>query len=218
VNSYTHDERGISTEDPALTARLQEKLQRKGAALAAEVASMSAVLSTGPADARTVLFTWGSCTDPCIEVAEVLGLRVVQPVVLWPFPADAIRAALKGADHVVAVEQNATAQLARLAGAEGIAVPGRILKYDGRPFSLEELEARVREEHLVPRLRELFDPARPQGGTAGAGLGRAAPGTGGPCHRHRLPCQDGRLPGRELLLRHPRAGDAGGHRDRPCQP
>jgi 2-oxoglutarate ferredoxin oxidoreductase subunit alpha len=45
----------------------------------------------------------------------------------------------------VAVEQNVTAQLARLAAAEGIAVHGRILKYDGRPFAVEELEARVRE-------------------------------------------------------------------------
>ena len=145
VNSYTHDERGISTEDPALTARLQEKLQRKGAALAAEVATMQTVLSTGPADARTVLLTWGSCTDPCIEVAGMRGLRVVQPVVLWPFPAEALRAALSGSGRVVAVEQNVTAQLARLATAEGIAVHGRILKYDGRPFSLEDLEERVRE-------------------------------------------------------------------------
>jgi 2-oxoglutarate ferredoxin oxidoreductase subunit alpha len=145
VNSYTHDERGISTEDPVLTARLQEKLQRKGAALAAEVGKMQTVLSTGPADARTVLLTWGSCTDPCIEVAGEHGLRVVQPVVLWPFPAEALRAALSGADRVVAVEQNVTAQLARLAATEGIAVHGRILKYDGRPFSLDDLEARVRE-------------------------------------------------------------------------
>ncbi|MDD1660090.1 MAG: 2-oxoacid:acceptor oxidoreductase subunit alpha [Methanomicrobiales archaeon] len=145
VNSYTHDELGISTEDPLLTVRLQEKLQRKGAALAAEVGRLQPVLSTGPADARTVLLTWGSCTDPCIEVAGEHGLRVVQPVVLWPFPAEALRAALSGADRVVAVEQNTTAQLARLAAAEGIAVHGRILKYDGRPFSLEDLEARVRE-------------------------------------------------------------------------
>ena len=145
VNSYTHDGRGISTEDPVVTARLQEKLLRKGAALAAEVAGLPTVLSTGPADARTVLLTWGSCTDPCIEVAGQYGLRVVQPVVLWPFPADALRAALSGADRVVAVEQNSTAQLARLAAAEGIRVHDRILKYDGRPFSLEDLEARVRE-------------------------------------------------------------------------
>ena len=145
VNSYTHDERGISTEDPVLSARLQEKLQRKGAALAAEVGRLQPVLSSGPPDARTVLLTWGSSTDPCIEVAGLHGLRVVQPVVLWPFPAESLRAALSGADRVVAVEQNVTAQLARLAAAEGIAVHGRILKYDGRPFALEELEARVQE-------------------------------------------------------------------------
>ena len=145
VNSYTHDEQGISTEDPVPTARLQEKLLRKGAALASEVAGLPAVLSTGPADARTILLTWGSCTDPCIEVAEGHGLRVVQPVVLWPFPGDALRSALSGADRVVAVEQNTTGQLARLAAAEGIRVHDRILKYDGRPFSLEDLEARVQE-------------------------------------------------------------------------
>ncbi|MDD1652087.1 MAG: 2-oxoacid:acceptor oxidoreductase subunit alpha [Methanomicrobiales archaeon] len=145
VNSYTHDERGISTEDPVLTARLQEKLLRKATALAKEVAGLPAVLSTGPADARTVLLTWGSCTDACTEVAGPHGIRVVQPVILWPFPADALRSALSAADRVVAVEQNTTGQLARLAAAEGIRVHDRILKYDGRPFSLEDLEARVRE-------------------------------------------------------------------------
>jgi 2-oxoglutarate ferredoxin oxidoreductase subunit alpha len=91
-----------------------------------------------------VLLTWGSCTDVCIEVAGARGLRVVQPVVLWPFPTGALRSALSGADRVVAVEQNITGQLARLAGAEGIRVHDRILKYDGRPFSLEDLEERVR--------------------------------------------------------------------------
>jgi 2-oxoglutarate ferredoxin oxidoreductase subunit alpha len=81
-------------------------------------------------------------------VGEALGLRVVQPVVLWPFPAAQVREALRGATRVVAVETNATAQLAALAARFGITATDTILKYDGRSFGLEELTARV--QAVVP--------------------------------------------------------------------
>ncbi|MDD1669499.1 MAG: pyruvate ferredoxin oxidoreductase, partial [Methanomicrobiales archaeon] len=73
------------------------------------------------------------------------GLRVVQPVVLNPFPAQKVRDALAGARRIITVEQNATGQLERLLALQSVRSDGRILKYDGRPFALDELETRVRE-------------------------------------------------------------------------
>jgi 2-oxoglutarate ferredoxin oxidoreductase subunit alpha len=70
---------------------------------------------------------------------------VVQPVVLNPFPGERVRRALEGARRIIAVEENATGQLERLIAGQPIRVDGRIRKYDGRPFALDELEARVRE-------------------------------------------------------------------------
>jgi 2-oxoglutarate ferredoxin oxidoreductase subunit alpha len=48
---------------------------------------------------------------------------------------------VQGVERLIAVECNATGQLASLAGFFGIDVQDRILKYDGRPFSLEDLLA-----------------------------------------------------------------------------
>jgi len=43
------------------------------------------------------------------------------------------------------VENNATGQLARLIKNHGFCADAMILKYDGRPFALEELETGVKE-------------------------------------------------------------------------
>ena len=57
---------------------------------------------------------------------------------LWPFPAEAVTAALESARQVVAVEVNATAQLATLIRSQtGRQMDGMILKYDGRAFTPE---------------------------------------------------------------------------------
>jgi 2-oxoglutarate ferredoxin oxidoreductase subunit alpha len=52
---------------------------------------------------------------------------------------------MAGAGEVVCVENNATGQAARLLREHGFD-PGRsILKYDGRPFAVDELTARLEE-------------------------------------------------------------------------
>jgi 2-oxoglutarate ferredoxin oxidoreductase subunit alpha len=65
-------------------------------------------------------------------------------VVLEPFPKSLLEAALAGATRVIAVEENATAQLAGLAHENGIRVHDTVLRYDGRPFTPEDLALRLR--------------------------------------------------------------------------
>ena len=63
---------------------------------------------------------------------------------LWPFPVDAVNEALKRAHRVVAVEVNATAQLATLIRAQsGRAVDDTLLRYDGRSFTPEYILDRL---------------------------------------------------------------------------
>ena len=100
---------------------------------------------SGPYGSPTALLCWGSTKGVCNEVASQLGLRVVQPVVLAPFPMTALSAALEGVKTVICVEENATAQLATLAGMHGITIHKKVLRYDGRPFTYESLLARVKE-------------------------------------------------------------------------
>ena len=144
MNSHAHDEAGITTEEPDLTKAMADKRWRKMEGLAAEVDTMKPVIVLGNPDAKISLLCWGSNKGVCEEVAETLTLRVVQPIVLSPFPERQFREALGGVTRLVAVELNETGQLARLVRQYGFPVHDHILKYDGRPFSVEELEEEVR--------------------------------------------------------------------------
>ncbi|MBP2146014.1 2-oxoglutarate ferredoxin oxidoreductase subunit alpha [Methanofollis sp. W23] len=144
VNSYAHDERGITTEDRATVARMAEKRNEKEKAMAEVLRSYPSVMTAGDPAAGTVLLCWGSTAGVCTEAAKDLGLRVVRPVVLSPFPVEQFSAAIGGAEQVVAVEENLDGHLARLVRAEGYRVNAVIGKYDGRPFFLEDLERQLK--------------------------------------------------------------------------
>lgn len=145
VNSYHHDERGITTEDPELVAWLNEKHMRKEVSMLEEIETLSPVATAGDRAAETALLCWGSNIGICTEVAEEAGLQVIQPLVLSPFPVQQFIDALQNVTKLVAVEDNLTGQLTRLVEGLGFCVDDAILRYDGRPFSLEELRARVEE-------------------------------------------------------------------------
>lgn len=145
VNSYEHDEAGISTEDPAVTVKMQDKRLRKERYLALDLEYYECVRIYGDKSSSTALLCWGSNKGVCIEVANMFSLKVIQPAVLSPFPLKALRRALEGVNRVIAVENNATGQLVKLVGAYGFSVNTSILKYDGRNFGLEELAERVRK-------------------------------------------------------------------------
>ena len=86
MNSYAHDEDGITTEDASLVTLMTEKRRKKEAKLKEEMSRYPCVSVRGRSDASTALLCWGSVRNACDEVAARLGLGVIQPVVLWPFP------------------------------------------------------------------------------------------------------------------------------------
>jgi 2-oxoglutarate ferredoxin oxidoreductase subunit alpha len=145
VNSYFHDEAGITTEEGPVVAMMNGKRSRKWKELGAELDRYAPVHVSGTAGAPATLLCWGSTRGVCTEVAGALGLRVVQPVVLSPFPEDQVKKALENPGRIICVEENMTGQLADLARQHGIIADAKILKYDGRPFTREELEGKIRE-------------------------------------------------------------------------
>lgn len=145
TNSYAHDEEGITTEDAALVARMADKRKRKENALREELAHLPCVSTGGNRDAPVALLCWGSVGNACSEVAAELGLRVIRPLVLSPFPDRQFADACTGLERMIAVEENATGQLVSLIKEHGGKVDNMILKYDGRPFTPEELKLRVQE-------------------------------------------------------------------------
>lgn len=149
VASYEHDQTGISTEEPELIAAMIDKRLRKRNTLITEMKlaknKKRIVNVYGKKNSKTVLITWGSTKGAVVEVAEKLSLKVVQPLFLEPLPDWQIKKELVGAKMVIDIEVNATAQLATLLKQHGIKVNKKILKYDGRPFAVDELESLVKK-------------------------------------------------------------------------
>jgi len=139
TDSYMHDQQGITSEDAGLTREMSEKRRRKGQSLAREMEEYETVKVYGQTSSKTALLCWGSNKGVCVEAAERLGLRAVQVLALSPFPEKRLIEALQGVEKLLAVECNSAGQLADLAACYGIKVDDRILKYDGRPFSREDL-------------------------------------------------------------------------------
>ncbi|MFH0826790.1 MAG: 2-oxoacid:acceptor oxidoreductase subunit alpha [Candidatus Omnitrophota bacterium] len=144
VNSYEHDELGFTTEDPKLTTLMQEKRLRKEKFLAKDLESMKTVNVYEGKKTETALLCWGSTKGVCVEVAQELGCKVIQPIVLNPFPVRQFQEALKGVKRIICVENNATGQLLRLIKGHGFNVNATIFKYDGRPFSIDELKEKIK--------------------------------------------------------------------------
>jgi len=153
--SYEHDEFGISTEDGKLITAMIDKRLRKRNTLITEMSRPKSgslergkrrtVNVYGKKNSKTVLITWGSTKGAVVEVAEKLGLKVIQPLYLEPLPDWQIKKELAGAKMVIDVEVNATAQLATLLKQYGVEVDKKVLKYDGRPFAVDELEEKIKK-------------------------------------------------------------------------
>lgn len=141
-----HREDGHITEEPEIASAMVAKRLRKLAAASSEIRPP---FHYGPAEAEITFVSWGSTFGPLYEAitrlnAEGRSANLVHFVDLWPFPIEAAKGALSGAQRLIAVEGNATAQFASLLYAQtGIRVDAKILKYDGRGFTPEYILARV---------------------------------------------------------------------------
>ncbi|MDD5669116.1 MAG: pyruvate ferredoxin oxidoreductase, partial [Candidatus Omnitrophica bacterium] len=143
VNSYEHDEYGITTEDPSITMVMQHKRLRKEKLILHELEDFEPVGVYGNRDADTALICWGSNKGVCCEVGEALGIKIIQPRVLAPFPAQELLKICSGVTKCICVENNALGQLARMCRCSGIRIDDAVLRYDGRPFSIEELTGEI---------------------------------------------------------------------------
>jgi 2-oxoglutarate ferredoxin oxidoreductase subunit alpha len=147
-----HDERGnlisdVSTHPPT-RRRMVDKRARKLAALARELPPPAL---EGPPDADVTLVGWGSTHGVLREARRLLAERGVpanqlQVRYLVPFQQAEVAAILSGARRTLVVENSASGQFARHLRAEtGHDADGRILKYDGEPFTPAEVAGAVED-------------------------------------------------------------------------
>ncbi len=153
ITGLEHDEYGHPNYEPAMHRRMSEKRRRKLEALQREVEAdpRAWVARFGPEGARIGLLGWGSTYGAAREaaaLAEQMGIAVqgLWVKMLSPLPTRTVEAFVRGLDVVIVPEVNASGQLARYLEANGIR--GRIVplvKYEGLPFSADEILARIVE-------------------------------------------------------------------------
>ncbi len=139
VDSDEHDEEGRITEELRIRTSMVDKRLRKLKSM--EPDSIPPTL-IGSEDSRYLVVGWGSTLGVVKESLDILKprdlafLHFSQVYPLWPKAGDII----KRFDKRIIIENNATAQFGRLIRQQtGIEFQGRILKYDGLPFMLEEV-------------------------------------------------------------------------------
>lgn len=144
ADSDEHGPEGHITELAETRVKMTGKrLHLKLAGLAKEVLQPT-VVNPG---AKTMLCGFGSTLGVMRETcAAAKDAGFVHFSQVWPFPAAAFLTAVKGAERVLNLENNASGQLARLIrGETGFQTAGAILKYDGRPFTLDEVLAALQK-------------------------------------------------------------------------
>lgn len=143
-NSYEHDELGITTEDPDMTAKMHDKRHRKTENCIEYMKNLKTVNVYG--DSGPLIFTWGSTTMSVLEALNYgeIDATVIQPIYLRPFPTWEIE---RYKDQpVVTVELNKTGQFTQLIKEKaGITVKKLINQYNARPFDPIELSAKLKE-------------------------------------------------------------------------
>ena len=143
ANSYEHDEFGITVEDEKSVEKMQNKRLRKFKEMRKEVDKLEAINVYGNKNSKKAIIAWGSTKGPAKEAAEKLGMRMIQPVILEPFPVKQMKHALEGVEKIALVETNSLAQLGKLLSCFGIKADKEILKYNARPFLPEVIEEKL---------------------------------------------------------------------------
>ena len=139
ANGNEHDEYGDITEDEELSRIMQEKRAIRKLETIKKSAKLPKLV--GDENARYLVIGWGSTFHVIREALERLNTDDVAFLHFsWVYPLrEDIREMLDG-KVTIDIESNVTGQFAQLLKRElGVEVNYKILKYDGRPFSVEEI-------------------------------------------------------------------------------
>lgn len=140
-----HNELGHVTEEPMMRTRMHEKRMRKLETADREIQEEERVNFFGDEDAPMTIVSWGSPKGAILEAMEMLrkdGFRMnfLQVRIPHPLPKKYIGRILGNASKKIAVEGNYSGQLAGIIREEtGILMDYFILKWNGRPMSVEEV-------------------------------------------------------------------------------
>jgi 2-oxoglutarate ferredoxin oxidoreductase subunit alpha len=145
VDSDEHDEYGYITEDFDMRTTMHEKRLSKKERVLQDYFEPKYV---GPEKYKNLIISWGSTFGVVKEYVDSMeredtGLLSIKQ--LYPLSPD-IKGYFDKAEKIIVIENNASGQLANLLKLElDVHVDKKILKYNGQPFSIEDVESRLKE-------------------------------------------------------------------------
>lgn len=103
----------------------------------------------GDKKAKTTIICWGNNFETVKEAIERLNskkLNLLALKYLWPFPAQEVQKLLASSKKLILIENNYTGQLGQLITQKtGIEIKDKILRYDGLPFTVEEVYTELKK-------------------------------------------------------------------------
>lgn len=149
-----HDEESILISDmftaPPIRRKIMEKRMKKVDNMLKELPAPQ-LEGAGGKDADVTLVSWGSTWGVVSEAVEILNAQGVKTNQLnikyiYPFHTKEVSDILSKAKKKISVEVNFTSQMARLIKMEtGISMDHHINKYDGEPYTPQEIAQRVKD-------------------------------------------------------------------------
>ncbi len=146
-----HDEYGHITEASDIRIKMMRKRMRKIELAGQVIPDSKKATLHGPSSAPVILVGWGSSKGAILDGMEDLKTDGIETNFLQvryvnPFPTDFVQQALSQARRKIAIENNYSAQMAGLIREKtGIAMDNTIVKFDGRPFSQNEIYEGVKD-------------------------------------------------------------------------
>lgn len=139
LDSDEHDQAGYITEDFGTRVKMVNKRLKKGELLKNEILEPEFY---GDKDYRKLVVAWGSTYHPikeALQLKEEQGIGFLYYKQVYPL-SDTIKAYWEKAKEVIVIENNATGQFEKLIKREyGLSADKHIRKYNGLPFSVEEI-------------------------------------------------------------------------------
>jgi len=145
VDSDEHDEEGHLTEKLDIRDKMVEKRLNKLNLIQKDVVAPELI---GSKDSKNLIIGWGSTYGPMVEALENLNRDNISFLYFKQvYPLDgSVSEYLNQADNTVIFENNAQGQFADLIKLKtGFNIDKKVLKYNGMPFSVEEVEKHLKE-------------------------------------------------------------------------
>jgi 2-oxoglutarate ferredoxin oxidoreductase subunit alpha len=147
ADSDEHTEAGHITESGAVRNQMMRKRMQKLEGLRQEIGPPE-IYPAG--EAEVILLGWGSTRGAIKEAVDMLNknganAQMIHYSELYPFNPRFIKTAKLSNSRIIAVENNFTGQFADFfSNATGLSVERKILKFDGRPFTPNEIVRQVK--------------------------------------------------------------------------